>query len=67
MKLTDEIKKQIDGMSYGSLLYRWRFSPPGDPWFTGEVGEYYSKVIAEKRDADPDIAVAVSKAIGWER
>jgi hypothetical protein len=61
----DEMKEVIDGSSYEQLLSRWRFAKPGNPFFFGEVGEYYSKVMFQKRDADPDGAVRASKSIGW--
>lgn len=62
----DEMKKQIDERSYEELLGKWRFAPAGSPWFQGEVGKYYSKVMAEKRKAVGNAAhVAASKSIGW--
>ena len=62
----DEMKAWIDGSTYEQLLRRWRFGKVGDPFFQGEVGEHYSKVMFEKRDADPDGAVRASKNIGWD-
>ncbi len=61
------MKAQIDSEDYESLLRRWRFAPAGSsPMFQGEVGDYYSKVMAEKRDAlPPGEQVRASKAIGW--
>lgn len=49
MDLTPENKKYIDGLSYYSLLSRWRFAPIADPWFQGETGTYWSKRLSEKR------------------
>ena len=64
---TEEAKQKIDSMSYEALLSRWRFAPVGDPMFVGEVGDYYSKVMSEKRQAvGPSAAVAASKTIGWD-
>ena len=60
-------KQWIDNASYEELLRKWRFAPVGDPWFQGELGEYYAKVLAAKRDADQGEHVRASKAIGWER
>ena len=65
MKLTKENKNHIDNLSYEQLLSVWRFAPPGDPWFQGETGEYWSKVMAEKRNKDNDEHVRASKKIGW--
>jgi len=64
---TEEMKKEIDSRSYEDLLSKWRYAPIGDPYFQGEVGEYYSKVMAEKRaEVGHNAAVAASKSIGWD-
>ena len=65
--MTDKEKEWIDNASYESLLSHWRFAPVGDPMFQGDTGKYYAKVMAERRDADPDKHVRSSKTIGWER
>ena len=65
MKLTPENKVYIDGLSYYSLLKRWRFAPIGDEWFQDETGEYWGKRMAELRNRPETDHVAVSKAIGW--
>ena len=60
------MKAQIDSEDYESLLRRWRFAPAGSPMFQGELGDYYSKVMQEKRKAVGDQEhVRASKAIGW--
>ncbi len=62
----DEMKKWIDNANYFSLLQKWRSEPSGSPWFQGELGDYYSTVMARKRDVTPDgERVAASKAIGF--
>ena len=66
MKLTPEIKAEIDGMSYMSLLSRWRFAPIGDEIFQDESGKYYSDRMFALKNADPAAAVSASKAIGWD-
>jgi hypothetical protein len=63
MKLTEQNKKYIDGLSYESLLSRWRFSPVGDPWFQDETGTYWGDRMKELREAGVD-HVGASKAIG---
>jgi len=65
MDLTEENKNHIDNLSYEQLLSKWRFAPSGDPWFQGETGEYWGKVMAEKRSKDNDEHVRASKKIGW--
>jgi len=62
--MTEAEKSWIDNSSYEGLLSRWRFAPAGDPMFTGDTGQYYKKVMAEKRAADPGGHVAASKSIG---
>lgn len=58
------MKKWIDNASYEQLLAKWRFAKIGDPYFQGEIGEYYSKVMNEKRkNANHTQA---SKTIGWK-
>ena len=61
MKLTEETKKEIDAMSQEEMARLWRFSPPGNPFFTGgEVGDYFMKSFKEKGFFTPEI----SKKIG---
>lgn len=67
MKLTQENKDYIDNLSFESLLSRWRFAPAGDPWFTDETGEYWSKRMMLKRGAENDGGVSVSKSVGWKK
>jgi hypothetical protein len=67
MDLTEENKNHIDGLSYESLLYKWRFAPIDDPMFQGETGEYFGKRMREMRDqVGDDEHVRASKYIGWE-
>ena len=63
--MTPEQKKWIDEATYEDLLRRNRFAPIGDPMFRGDTGDYYSKVMNEKRAANPGEHVRASKAIGW--
>lgn len=67
MKLTNENKAYIDGLSYEQLLRRWRFTPVGDKWFQDETGTYWGKRMAELRTQDNARHVSASKSIGWER
>lgn len=62
-----EMKAWIDAASYEQLLDRWRFAPMGSPWFQGEIGEYYTRALGERRKAVGDGEhSATSKRIGWE-
>lgn len=64
--MTPEQKKWIDESSYTALLQKWRHAPLGDPLFQGETGEYYSKVMFEKKKEEPDGGVGASKTVGWD-
>jgi len=60
-------KKEIDEMSYESMLSLWRNARAGHPYFMGETGEYFSKVMHEKAAKISDAEkVATSKRIGWK-
>lgn len=62
---TEETKRRIDKMSYAELLSLWRFAPAGHPYFQGEVGDYYAKVMKEKGGSISNAErVATSKALG---
>lgn len=68
MKLTAENKAHIDGLSYHSLLEHWRNAPVGDPWFEGETGEYWAKVMSDRRNqpGGNEVHVNASKSIGFK-
>lgn len=66
MATPDDLKARIDSMGYEALLRLWRQAPVGSPYFIGEVGDHYAKVMARKRAEVGSAAhVAASKAIGW--
>jgi len=59
-------KEWIDNASYEQLLGRWRFAESRDPAVQGELGEYFQKVMREKRNALRESErVAASKNVGW--
>ena len=67
MKLTEENKQHIDGLSYEQLLSRWRFAPSGDRWFQGETGDYWGSVMNKKKEEIGQVkASCISKDIGWK-
>ena len=60
------LRFMIDNASYKELLFRWRFSPAGDPIFKGALGEYYLVVMDKKREnIGQEEHVKISKSIGW--
>lgn len=59
-----DIKAKIDAMPYAEMLYKWRFAAIGDPLFQGETGDYFAKVMKEKKPSDEE-RVRISKNIGW--
>jgi len=64
--MTAEQKRWIDNATYDRLLGRWRNAPIGDSMFQGDTGDYYRKVMNEKRAAmTAEEHVAASKRIGW--
>ena len=63
--MNERIKQWIDAATYQDLLRKWRFASVGDPMFQGEIGEYYSKVMAEKRKTANHIQA--SKNVGWDK
>ena len=64
--MTKEQKDWIDNSSYEGLLSRWRNAPGGsDSIFQGNTGQYYGKVMREKREQVGHAEhVRASKAIG---
>lgn len=66
MKLTPEVKTEIDAKSYESLLSGWRFALVGNTMFQGESGEYWAKRMKELRDGGAD-HVGASKRIDWAK
>lgn len=61
--MTETTKNFIDGLTYKEMLKLWRFSPTGSALFQGETGEYFSKVMREKKEKVN--AAAISKEVGW--
>jgi len=65
--MTPEQKDKIDNMSYEQMLSLWRNAYVGHPMFHNDVGDYFSKVMNEKRQQISDADhVRASKNIGWE-
>ena len=64
--MTKKRKEWIDNASLKELLRKNRFEPVGSPWFIGELGTYFSKVMNEKRAADPAGWTRASKELGWK-
>jgi hypothetical protein len=64
--MTPEEKNKIDNMNYEDMFRRWRFAPIGDPQFQAETGDYFAKVMFQKKKEVEDAAhTAISKKIGW--
>lgn len=63
-----EMKQWIDNATYVELLGKWRSLAIGNPFFQGEVGEYFAKIMREKREClSHNEQVSASKLIGWEQ
>lgn len=66
MTQQDDMKKWIDNASYEELLGKWRRAPSGDPFFIGEIGDYFQEAMRRKGDeAGNAERVQASKRIGW--
>ena len=66
MKLTEEMKAKIDIMSLREMLAKQRFASIGDPLFQGDIGEYFLKVMREKKSAiSNDEWSNISRSVGW--
>jgi len=64
--MNEDHKNWIDSASYEDLLRKWRFAETGDPLLQGETGDYFKKIMGEKRVQVGDGGhVAASKRIGW--
>lgn len=64
--MNQRTRDYIDGLAYEEMLRKVRYAPVGDPMFQGETGEYFLKVMSEKRDRlATGEHTAISKRIGW--
>lgn len=65
-QVSEEVVKKLENMSYNDMLLRWRHAPMGDPMFLGKNGEYFAKVMREKKaKLSAAEQVAASKNVGW--
>ncbi len=65
-KMNETDKNWIDKASYVELLQKWRFAAIGDLMFQGETGNYYARVMEQKKLAlCHDQQVLASKFVGW--
>lgn len=61
-----QMREWIDNATYRQLFNHWRFAPVGDPFFQGEVGKYYTKIMMQKkREAGDAEHTRISKELGW--
>lgn len=64
--MNEKDKEWIDNATYEELLRKWRFAPLGERIFIGESGEYYRKVMLQKKYKLPhNEVVKASKNVGW--
>ena len=42
MSIPEDVKIEIDNMSYYDLLKKWRFAPSGDPILSGKMYQYFT-------------------------
>lgn len=64
IKKGEQMKEWIDRATYKELLTKWRFAQAGDPFFVGELGNYYAEKMKQKREeVGSEEHVKVSKEI----
>lgn len=64
--MDEKTRIEINRMSYKEMLRLWRHSSSGIAMFRGETGEYFTKVMAEKKAALCNLdQVIASKEVGW--
>jgi hypothetical protein len=51
MKLTEELKKSLDSMTFGQLKARFRFFPHSI-YTQGEAGKYLQEILKDKKDSE---------------
>lgn len=61
--MTYKTKNKIDSMDYQSMLELWRFAEIGHPYFTGEIGDYFSQSMSLKKRELELVKVPVSQCI----
>lgn len=65
--VSEQTKKEIDAMNYEQMLSNWRFCPAGSHLFQGDTGQYFSKVMQDKKSKlAAGQAAQISKDVGWE-
>jgi hypothetical protein len=65
--MNEATKNLIDAMPIREMLAKNRFAPLGDPYFQGETGDYFLKIMSEKRAAiGAEAWTQLSKSVGWE-
>ncbi len=61
-------KKKILAMNYETMLELWRFSGSGHPYFQGELGDFFSKTMEERKaELSHDAKVAISKRVSFAK
>jgi len=48
--MNEELKQEIDNMSYARMLQLVRVEPLGSKYFHGEVGDYFEQVMQKRRE-----------------
>lgn len=64
MNKTDEtLKAEIDMLSHYDMCRIWRFAKSGDPYISGEIGQYFKdRLFNHFGGFTPEI----SKSLGWD-
>lgn len=52
LKLDEKTKNFINSLTYEELLEQYKIAPKTDPWFQGEIGNYWKKRIKQLKPSN---------------
>ena len=66
--MDEDIKLEIDQLSYEDMVRKIRFSPVGDFMFVGEASDYlFTRYKKLRSELSQEEKTGVSKSIGWDK
>jgi hypothetical protein len=60
--MDERLRAMIDAMTREEMCRKWRFAPPGDVMFEGQLGAYFQRRLKKLGGFTPEI----SKKIGYK-
>jgi len=61
--MDEKLKEEIDNLSHYEMCQIWRFSKSGNPYLSGEVGQYFKDRLFEHFGG---FTPEISKSLGWD-